>query len=63
MGRTVKCVILGKKGDGLDYPPVPGELGQKIYEASQTETPAEDDDAGGDDVVEAEIVDDEAGDE
>jgi molecular chaperone DnaK len=38
-------------------------LGQKIYEASQTETPAEDDDAGGDDVVEAEIVDDEAGDE
>ena len=36
-------------------------LGQKIYEASQTEAASDEaDDAGDDDVVEAEIIDDEA---
>ena len=39
-------------------------LGQKIYEASQTEAASDEaDDAGDDDVVEAEIIDDEAGEE
>ena len=38
-------------------------LGQKIYEASQAEEPTSDGDEADDDVVEAEIVDDEAGDE
>jgi Fe-S cluster biosynthesis and repair protein YggX len=29
--RTVHCVILKKEAEGLDYPPVPGRLGEKIY--------------------------------
>jgi Fe-S cluster biosynthesis and repair protein YggX len=32
MPRTVQCVLLKKEAEGLDYPPVPGELGKKIYE-------------------------------
>ena len=30
--RIVHCVKLNKDLPGLDKPPVPGELGQKIYE-------------------------------
>lgn len=32
MSRTVRCVLLKKEGDGLDYAPYPGELGQRIYD-------------------------------
>lgn len=32
MTRTVKCVKLGVEADGLDFPPMPGELGQKIFD-------------------------------
>jgi len=32
MSRTVQCKKLGKEASGLDTPPYPGELGQKIYE-------------------------------
>ena len=32
MSRTVKCVLLGAEAEGLDKPPYPGELGQRIYE-------------------------------
>ncbi len=32
MTRTVKCVVLGTEAEGLDRPPYPGELGQRIYE-------------------------------
>ncbi len=31
-GRTVFCQKLGKELPGLDAPPWPGELGQRIYE-------------------------------
>jgi len=31
MTRTVFCKKLGKDAEGLDNPPYPGELGQKIY--------------------------------
>jgi Fe-S cluster biosynthesis and repair protein YggX len=31
-GRTVKCVKFQKELPGLDAPPWPGELGQRIYE-------------------------------
>ncbi len=37
MARNVQCVILKKEAPGLDYPPVPGELGQKIYETVSQE--------------------------
>ena len=32
MARTVKCVLLGVEAEGLDKPPYPGDLGQRIYE-------------------------------
>jgi Fe-S cluster biosynthesis and repair protein YggX len=32
MTRTVQCVVLGTEAEGLDQPPYPGELGQRIYE-------------------------------
>jgi Fe-S cluster biosynthesis and repair protein YggX len=32
MARTVLCVVLKLETEGLDAPPHPGELGQRIYE-------------------------------
>ena len=32
MTRTVQCVVLKTEAEGLDKPPHPGELGQRIYE-------------------------------
>lgn len=32
MARTVNCVYLKKEADGLDFPPYPGALGQRIFE-------------------------------
>ena len=32
MARTVHCVKLGREAEGLDRPPYPGELGQRIFE-------------------------------
>lgn len=32
MSRQVKCVMLGAEAEGLDRPPYPGELGQRIYD-------------------------------
>jgi Fe-S cluster biosynthesis and repair protein YggX len=37
MSRTVRCVILKRDAEGLDYPPVPGELGRKIFESVSKE--------------------------
>ena len=31
MSRTVQCVVLKVEAEGLDKPPHPGELGQRIY--------------------------------
>jgi Fe-S cluster biosynthesis and repair protein YggX len=31
-GRTVNCVKFGKERPGLDAPPWPGELGQRVFE-------------------------------
>jgi Fe-S cluster biosynthesis and repair protein YggX len=28
----VKCVKLGREGEGLDFPPYPGALGKRIWE-------------------------------
>lgn len=30
--RTVNCVVLGREAEGLDRPPYPGALGQRIFE-------------------------------
>jgi Fe-S cluster biosynthesis and repair protein YggX len=32
MARMVKCQKLGREAEGLDFPPYPGELGQKIFD-------------------------------
>jgi Fe-S cluster biosynthesis and repair protein YggX len=32
MARTVHCVVLGHEAEGLERPPWPGELGQRIFE-------------------------------
>ena len=32
MARMVKCIKLGVEAEGLDRPPLPGALGQKIWE-------------------------------
>jgi len=32
MTRKIHCLKLNKDADGLDFPPLPGELGNKIYE-------------------------------
>ena len=37
MARTVNCIKLGKEADGMDFPPYPGPLGQKIFETVSKE--------------------------
>ncbi|MFL5759627.1 MAG: oxidative damage protection protein [Thermomicrobiales bacterium] len=37
MPRMVQCVKLGRELPGLDEPPFPGELGQRIYEQVSAE--------------------------
>lgn len=32
MKRMVECVVLKRKAEGLDKPPHPGELGERIYQ-------------------------------
>ena len=37
MSRTVNCVRLGKEAEGLDRPPYPGDLGQRIFDSVSKE--------------------------
>jgi Fe-S cluster biosynthesis and repair protein YggX len=32
MARTVNCVKLGQEAEGMDRPPIKGELGQRLFE-------------------------------
>lgn len=32
MTRQVQCVVLKREAEGLDRPPYPGDLGQRVYE-------------------------------
>ncbi|MBC7780038.1 MAG: oxidative damage protection protein [Proteobacteria bacterium] len=32
MTRTVTCIKLGREAEGLEFPPYPGALGQRIFE-------------------------------
>ena len=32
MARMVRCVKLGRDAEGLEFAPLPGEVGQRIYE-------------------------------
>ncbi|MBV8656374.1 MAG: oxidative damage protection protein [Burkholderiales bacterium] len=37
MSRMIHCVKLGREAEGLDFPPLPGELGKKIFESVSKE--------------------------
>lgn len=37
MARMVNCVKLGREAEGLDFPPVPGEMGKRIWEGVSKE--------------------------
>ena len=37
MPRMVHCVKLGREAEGLDFPPVPGDLGKRIWESVSRE--------------------------
>ncbi|HEV3018249.1 MAG TPA: oxidative damage protection protein [Burkholderiaceae bacterium] len=37
MARMIHCIKLGKEAEGLDFAPVPGELGRRIYESVSKE--------------------------
>ena len=37
MARTVNCVVLKREAEGLDKPPHPGPLGQRIYDSVSAE--------------------------
>ena len=37
MARMVKCIKLGREAEGLDFPPMPGEVGKRIYESVSKE--------------------------
>ena len=32
MARTVQCVKLREEAEGLDFPPLPGDLGKRVFE-------------------------------
>ena len=31
MTRMVNCIKLGREAEGFDFPPMPGDMGQRIY--------------------------------
>ena len=37
MAKMVNCVILKKEAEGLDYAPLPGDLGQRLLESVSKE--------------------------
>lgn len=32
MARMVHCIKLGREAEGMDFPPMPGELGKRLWE-------------------------------
>ncbi len=37
MARMVNCVKLGREAEGLDLPPIPGDLGKRVFESVSKE--------------------------
>lgn len=37
MARMVNCIKLGREAEGLDFPPLPGELGKKLFDCVSKE--------------------------
>jgi Fe-S cluster biosynthesis and repair protein YggX len=32
MARMVNCVKLGREAEGMDFPPMPGDIGKRLFE-------------------------------
>jgi Fe-S cluster biosynthesis and repair protein YggX len=32
MARTVNCIKLGREAEGMDFPPMPGEFGKRLFD-------------------------------
>lgn len=37
MARMVHCIKLGREAEGLDFPPVPGDMGKRIFDSVSKE--------------------------
>jgi Fe-S cluster biosynthesis and repair protein YggX len=37
MARMVQCIKLGREAEGLDFPPVPGEFGKRLFDSVSKE--------------------------
>ena len=37
MARMIQCIKLGREAEGLDFAPVPGDLGRRIFESVSKE--------------------------
>ena len=37
MARTVQCIKLGKEAEGMDFPPMPGAMGKKLFDSVSKE--------------------------
>lgn len=37
MARMVNCIKLGREAEGLDFPPMPGDLGKRLFESVSKE--------------------------
>ncbi|MDQ5921330.1 MAG: hypothetical protein QG673_1388 [Pseudomonadota bacterium] len=37
MARIVKCIKLEQELEGLDFPPLPGDLGKRVYDSVSKE--------------------------
>ncbi|MBP9712305.1 MAG: oxidative damage protection protein [Sterolibacterium sp.] len=37
MARMVNCIKLGREAEGLDFPPVPGEMGKQLFDSVSKE--------------------------
>lgn len=37
MSRMVQCIKLGQESEGLDFAPLPGELGKRLYDSVSKE--------------------------
>ena len=37
MARTVQCIKLGKEAEGMDFQPMPGAMGKKLFDSVSKE--------------------------
>ncbi|MGL6071595.1 oxidative damage protection protein [Craterilacuibacter sp.] len=37
MARMVNCIKLGREAEGMDFAPLPGEMGKRLYESVSKE--------------------------